>query len=42
MTKPEIGLSMLYCLNEAFKSLLKRLPEVTVKHIELLTKDYTP
>ena len=26
---------MLYCLDESFKSLLKRLPEVTVKHIEL-------
>jgi len=35
MAKPEIGLSMLYCLNEPFKSLLKRLREVTVKHIEL-------
>ena len=35
MVKPEIGLSMLYCLNEPFKSLLKRLCEVTVKHIEL-------
>jgi len=35
MAKPEIGLSMLYCLNEPFKPLLKRLREVTVKHIEL-------
>jgi len=35
MAKPEIGLSMLYCLNEPFKSLLKHLPEVTVNHIEL-------
>jgi sugar phosphate isomerase/epimerase len=35
MAKPEIGLSMLYCLNEPFKSVLKRLSEVTVKHIEL-------
>ena len=35
MVKPEIGLSMLYCLNEPFKSLLKRLREVTVKYIEL-------
>ncbi|MFC1487234.1 sugar phosphate isomerase/epimerase family protein [Thermoproteota archaeon] len=35
MTKPEIGLSMLYCLNEPFKSLLKRLTHVEVKHIEL-------
>jgi len=35
MAKPEIGLSMLYCLNEPFKSLLKRICEVDVKHIEL-------
>ena len=35
MVKPEIGLSMLYCLNEPFKSLLKHLCEVDVKHIEL-------
>jgi sugar phosphate isomerase/epimerase len=35
MAKPEIGLSMLYCLNEPFTSLLKHLREVTVKHIEL-------
>jgi sugar phosphate isomerase/epimerase len=35
MAKPEIGLSTLYCLNEPFKSLLKRLQEVTVNHIEL-------
>jgi sugar phosphate isomerase/epimerase len=35
MVKPEIGLSMLYCLNEPFKSVLKHLCEVTVKHIEL-------
>ena len=35
MVKPEIGLSMLYCLNEPFPSLLKRIREVNVKHIEL-------
>jgi sugar phosphate isomerase/epimerase len=35
MAKPKIGLSMLYCLNEPFKSLLRHLPEVTVNHIEL-------
>ncbi len=35
MAKPEIGLSMLYCLNEPFKSMLKRLPEVPMKHIEV-------
>jgi sugar phosphate isomerase/epimerase len=35
MTKPKIGLSMLYCLNESFKFLLKHLTQVDVKHIEL-------
>jgi sugar phosphate isomerase/epimerase len=35
MAKPEIGLSMLYCLNEPFQSALKRLTQVDVKHIEL-------
>jgi sugar phosphate isomerase/epimerase len=35
MAKPEIGLSILYCLNEPFPSLLKRLREVNVKHVEL-------
>ncbi len=35
MAKPEIGLSMLYCLNEPFQSLQKHLQEVTVNHIEL-------
>jgi L-ribulose-5-phosphate 3-epimerase len=35
MAKPEIGLSMLYCLNEPFSSLLKHLDEINVKHVEL-------
>jgi sugar phosphate isomerase/epimerase len=35
MAKPEIGLSMLYCLNEPFQSALKRLTQVDVKHVEL-------
>jgi sugar phosphate isomerase/epimerase len=35
MAKPEIGLSMLYCLNESFPSLLNRLREVDVNHIEI-------
>ncbi len=35
MAKPEIGLSMLYCLSESFQSLLRRIREVNVKHIEL-------
>lgn len=36
MVKPEIGLSMLYCLNEPFESALKHLTHVNVKHIELV------
>ena len=35
MAKPEIGLSMLYCLDEPFNTALKHLSEVTVKHIEV-------
>jgi sugar phosphate isomerase/epimerase len=35
MTKPEICLSMLYCLKESFPSLLKRLHEVDVNHVEI-------
>jgi L-ribulose-5-phosphate 3-epimerase len=35
MTKPEIGLSMLYCLNEPFSSLLKHLNEVDIQHVEI-------
>jgi len=35
MAKPEIGLSMLYCLDQSFNAAMKRLPEVNVKHIEL-------
>ena len=36
MAKMEIGLSMLFCLGEPFKSLMKRLREVDVRHVELL------
>jgi sugar phosphate isomerase/epimerase len=35
MVKPEIGLSMLHCLNEPFPLALKRLGQVGVKHVEL-------
>ncbi len=35
MAKPEIGLSMLYCLNKPFSFLLKHLPKVDVNHIEI-------
>lgn len=33
--KPEIGLSMLFCLGEKFPSILKRLQEFNVRHIEI-------
>ena len=35
MAKPEIGLSMLYCLREPFTSLLKHLHEADVNHVEI-------
>jgi len=35
MAGPEIGLSMLYCICEPFKSVLKCLNHVEVKHVEL-------
>ena len=34
--KPEIGLSMLFCLGEPFTSLLKHLREVDVRHVEIV------
>jgi len=34
--KPEIGLSMLFCLGEPFPSLLKHLCEFEVRHVEIL------
>jgi sugar phosphate isomerase/epimerase len=36
MPAPEIGLSMLFLLREPFRSLMKRLPQVTTQHVELL------
>ena len=35
MVKPEIGLSMLFCLDKPFKHVLACLPDLNVKHIEL-------
>ena len=35
MTKPEIGLSMLYCLDKPFSFVLKHLTEFNIKHIEI-------
>jgi sugar phosphate isomerase/epimerase len=35
VTKPEIGLSMLYCLNEPFTYVLEHLADFNVKHVEL-------
>lgn len=36
MTKPEIGLSMLYYLNQPFTSVLNKLGKLDVKHVELV------
>lgn len=36
MPRPKIGLSMLFCLGEPFKSLIRRLHEVDVNYVELL------
>ncbi len=36
MPKPEIGLSMLFCLGEPFPSLLKHLRQVDVRHVEIV------
>lgn len=35
MSKPKIGLSTLYCLNEPFRSLIEYLPHLDVKYIEI-------
>jgi len=36
MARMKVGLSMLFCLGESFESLVKRLREVDVGHVELL------
>jgi sugar phosphate isomerase/epimerase len=36
MAKMKVGLSMLFCLGEPFKSLMERLHQVDVSHVELL------
>ncbi|MBT8172384.1 sugar phosphate isomerase/epimerase [Candidatus Bathyarchaeota archaeon] len=36
MSNPEIGLSMLFCLNKTFESVLKILTNLDVKHVELV------
>ncbi|MDG6222843.1 MAG: sugar phosphate isomerase/epimerase [Candidatus Bathyarchaeota archaeon] len=40
MVKPEIGLSMLYCLDKPFKYVLSSLPELNVKHVELTDEGF--
>jgi sugar phosphate isomerase/epimerase len=35
MVKPEIGLSMLYCLDKPFKHILNCLPDLNINHVEL-------
>ncbi|MEM3626493.1 MAG: sugar phosphate isomerase/epimerase family protein [Candidatus Bathyarchaeia archaeon] len=36
MAKPEIGLSMLHCLGDSFKEMLKKLCKTELSHIELV------
>ena len=36
MSKPKIGLSMLYCLGEPFSKMLKRLDKVETRYVEVL------
>ena len=36
MSKPKIGLSMLYCLNKPFKSVMKILTNLNIKNVELV------
>src|SRR3972149_5159886 len=36
MSKPKIGLSMLYCLGEPFNKMLKRLDKVETRYVEVL------
>ena len=36
LKKPQIGLSMLFCLGEPFPSLLKHLQKVDVRHVEIV------
>ena len=40
MSKPKIGLSTLYCLSEPFNSLIKDLPDLDVKHIEIADEGF--
>jgi sugar phosphate isomerase/epimerase len=36
MSKPEIGLSMLYCLGKPFDEMVKEIPNVSTYHVELI------
>jgi sugar phosphate isomerase/epimerase len=36
MAKPEIGLSMLYCLGESFQKMIEHLPEADASYIEVV------
>jgi len=36
MAKPEIGVSMLYCLSEPFKKMVKKIPKAEIAYIEIV------
>lgn len=36
MSKPEIGLSMLFCLGKPFRKMIEQLPKANVTHIEIV------
>jgi sugar phosphate isomerase/epimerase len=36
MTKPEIGVSMLYCLSEPFKKMVKKIPKAETAYVEIV------
>lgn len=36
MTKPEIGVSMLYCLSKPFKTMTQEIPKTGVHHVEIV------
>ena len=45
MSKPKVGVSMLYCLGEPFDRMVKRIATLDTKNIEILddgTHELTP
>jgi sugar phosphate isomerase/epimerase len=40
MAKPEIGLSMLYCLGEPFEEMIEHIPKAETTHIEIVDEGF--